>query len=395
MQVEYAKPRKKEYNLGDGGGLYLRIKPSGNKNWIFNYIHPITRKKNNIGYGSYPNITLSDARKIAEKDRLLLSQQKDPKHEKELIKQNQKRDFETTFEGVAREWLTLKSHELRTTTLKKTTRYFEKDVFPVIGKFPIKEITASSGITVIQNISNRSSYEICRKVARLMNQVMTFAVNTGLAPHNPLIGIKDVIPKTKVIHRPTLEVDQISYLMKTIQSSNAKVITKLLLEFQLHTMVRPSEASRAEWSEIDLEKKLWVIPSEIMKMHRPHKVPLTEPCIRIIKQMQSISYDKTFVFPSSVRNGKPVNSQTANKALRDMGFKGKLVAHGLRALASTTLNEAGFDYDVIETALAHGDENKIRQAYNRSIYLDKRIEMMQWWSEYINMAKQGGLDEKS
>ena len=132
-----------------------------------------------------------------------------------------------------------------------------------------------------------------------------------------------------------------------------------------------------------------------MKMHRPHKVPLTEPCIKIIKQMQSISYDKTFVFPSSVRNGKPVNSQTANKALRDMGFKGKLVAHGLRALASTTLNEAGFDYDVIETALAHGDENKIRQAYNRSIYLDKRIEMMQWWSEYINMAKQGGLDEKS
>jgi integrase len=395
MQVEYAKPRKKEYNLGDGGGLYLRIKSSGNKNWIFNYIHPITRKKNNIGYGSYPNITLSDARKIAEKDRLLLSQQKDPKHEKELIKQNQKRDFETTFEGVAREWLTLKSHELRPTTLKKTTRYFEKDVFPVIGKIPIKEITASSGITVIQNISNRSSYEICRKVARLMNQVMTFAVNTGLAPHNPLIGIKDVIPKTKVIHRPTLEVDQISYLMKTIQSSNAKVITKLLLEFQLHTMVRPSEASRAEWSEIDLEKKLWVIPSEIMKMDRPHKVPLTEPCIKIIKQMQSISYDKTFVFPSSVRNGKPVNSQTANKALRDMGFKGKLVAHGLRALASTTLNEAGFDYDVIETALAHGDENKIRQAYNRSIYLDKRIEMMQWWSEYINMAKQGGLDEKS
>ena len=395
MKVEYAKPREKEYNLGDGGGLYLRIKPSGNKNWIFNYIHPITRKKNNIGYGSYPNITLSDARKIAEKDRLLLSQHKDPKHEKELIKQHQKRDFETTFEGVAREWLTLKSHELRPTTLKKTTRYFEKDVFPVIGKFPIKEITATSGITVLQNISNRSSYEICRKVARLMNQVMTFSVNTGLAPHNPLIGIKDVIPKTKVIHRPTLDVDQISYLMKTIQSSNAKVITKLLIEFQLHTMVRPSEASRAEWSEIDLENRLWIIPAEIMKMNRPHKVPLTEPSIKIIKQMQSISCDKTFVFPSSVRNGKPVNSQTANKALSDMGFKGTLVAHGLRALASTTLNEAGFDYDVIEAALAHGDENKIRQAYNRSIYLDKRREMMQWWSEYINRAKQGGLVEKS
>lgn len=394
MQVEYAKPREKEYNLGDGGGLYLRIKPSGNKNWIFNYIHPITRKKNNIGYGSYPYISLSDARKIAEQDRFLLSQQKDPKHEKELIKQHKKQDFETTFEGVAREWLTLKSHELRQTTLKKTTRYFEKDIFPVIGKFPIKEITASSGINIIQNISNRNSYEICRKVARLMNQVMTFAVNTGLAPHNPLIGIKDVIPKTKVVHRPTLEVHEIPYLMKTIASSNAKITTKLLLEFQFLTMVRPSEASRAEWSEIDLENKLWIIPAEVMKMDRPHKVPLTGSSIQIIKQMQSISYDKTFVFPSPVKKGKPVNSQTANKALRDMGFNGRLVAHGLRALASTTLNEAGFDYDVIEAALAHRDENKIRQAYNRSIYLEQRRDMMRWWSDYINAAKRG-LNEES
>lgn len=220
---------------------------------------------------------------------------------------------------------------------------------------------------------------------------MTFAVNTGYVHHNPLSGIRELIPTSKVRHQPTLAPDELPELMQAVQYSNAKLVTRCLLEFQLHTMVRPIEAAETEWTEIDFENRIWTIPAARMKMRKPHSVPLSEPVIKLLESLKPISGHRQYVFPSAIDPKKPVNSQSANKALRDMGFSGRLVAHGMRSLASTTLNEQGFDADVIEAALAHKDDNAVRSAYNRAQYLERRKVMMGWWSERIEQAKSGHL----
>jgi integrase len=393
MQIEAAKAKPNEYTLRDGDGLYLRVRQSGSKQWIFNYRHPDTKKKNNLSYGSYPDVSLKLARGRAEADRKILKDGLDPKQEKDKEALTRKQDAVTTFKAVANDWLALEKTKLASSTYKKNSRYFEKDIFPLIGSYPIKDITAPLGISVIKKIGGRGSQEIARKTARAMNSVMTYAVNTGLIQHNPLLGIKAVIPKTKQENRPTLKPHELPELMNALAYSNAKVTTRCLIEFQLATMVRPREAAEAKWSEIDLDNGLWIIPAERMKMKVEHQVPLTHHVINLLDTMKPFSGHREYIFPSHIHPNKPANAETANKALRTMGFTGRLVAHGMRALASTTLNEFSFDDDVIETALAHKDSNKIRQAYNRAKYLERRKVMMQWWSDRIVQAKTGKMSD--
>lgn len=171
--------------------------------------------------------------------------------------------------------------------------------------------------------------------------------------------------------------------MRSLVMSNLSVSTRCLIEWQLLTLVRPSEASGARWAEIDLDAKLWTIPAERMKAKREHIVPLSTQALEILEVMKPISAHREHVFPSRNDPKQSMNSQTANAALKRIGYGGKLVAHGLRSIASTTLNEAGFNADVIEAALAHTDKNEVRRAYNRSIYLKQRIGMMEWWGEKV------------
>lgn len=171
--------------------------------------------------------------------------------------------------------------------------------------------------------------------------------------------------------------------MRSLVMSNLSVPTRCLIEWQLLTLVRPSEASGARWAEIDLDAKLWTIPAERMKAKREHIVPLSPQALDILEVMRPISNHREHVFPSRNDPKQPMNSQTANAALKRIGYGGKLVAHGLRSIASTTMNESGLNADVIEAALAHSDKNEVRRAYNRSIYLDKRIELMNWWGAFV------------
>lgn len=386
MQVESAQVKSTEYMLSDGDGLYLRVKVNGTKSWIFNYTQPITKKRRKTSLGIFPDVGLAAARQKADEHRELLKKKIDPLIDKQSRELSQRQEVETTFKSIAQEWLALQQLKIAATTYKKVSRYFDKDIFPLVGHYPIKDISAPIGIEVLKKVSGRGSQEIARKVSRAMNQVMTYAVNTGRVTHNPLIGIKEVIPKVKVQHRPTLEVHEISELMQALRYSTSKVTTRCLIEFQLHTMVRPREAAEARWDEIDLDNMLWIIPAARMKMGIEHKVPLSQQVLALLDTVRPFSGHRKYIFPSHIHPNKPANSQSANKALRDMGFTGRLVAHGLRALASTTLNEQGFDDDVIETALAHKDTNKIRLAYNRAKYLKRRREMMQWWSNHIQTS---------
>lgn len=148
-------------------------------------------------------------------------------------------------------------------------------------------------------------------------------------------------------------------------------------------MCAPSEASGTRWVEIDLDAKLWTIPAERMKAKREHIVPLSPQALEILEVMKPISKNREYVFPSRNDPKQPMNSQTANAALKRIGYGGRLVAHGLRSIASTALNESGFNSDVIESALAHCDKNEVRRAYNRSIYLPQRTNLMEWWGNFV------------
>ena len=220
---------------------------------------------------------------------------------------------------------------------------------------------------------------------------MVYAVNTGLIHANPLSGISKAFSTPKAVNLPTLKPEQLPELMATVNGASIKLVTRCLIEWQLHTMVRPAEAAGARWDEIDANKALWEIPAERMKKSRAHIIPLSPQALNLLDILKPLSGHREFLFPADRNPRKPANSQTANMALKRMGFGGRLVSHGLRALASTTLNEQGFDPDVIEAALAHVDQNAIRAAYNRAEYLERRRVMMCWWSDHIEQAAVGNL----
>lgn len=390
-EIRRAKPTAKEYNLADGKGLYLRIKPIGSKLWVFNYTRPITRKRANLSLGNYPNLTLSDARTKAQEFRHILATGVDPQEHRQSERQKAKEAYNNTFELVTQKWLKLKKAEISESYYKKINDRLNKYILPKMGKTPIHQIKAVTTIEIISPIANEGKLETTKKLCRWVNEIMTYAVNTGMTVNNPLAGISKAFNSPKVVNLPSLKPSELPELMTRLNMANIKLVTRCLIEWQLHTMVRPAEASGTRWEEIDLENKLWAIPAERMKTKRIHEIPLTSQALLILEILQPISGHREFVFPSNHNSKASANSQSANRALIRMGFKGRLVAHGLRALASTTLNEQEFKSDVIETALAHIDKNTIRAAYNRSQYLAKRRVMMQWWSNHIEAAAQGNL----
>ncbi len=394
-EIKNARPRDKEYNLSDGGGLQLRIKPKGARFWLFNYSRPFSKKRANLGLGTYPEVGLSDARTLAADFRKLLAQDIDPQeHRKEqTLKQI---DLESsTFFYVAEKWFEVKKTKITSAYADDIWRSFELHIFPDLAKRPIHKLKATHAINTLEPIAAKGSLETVKRLCQRINEVMTYAVNTGRLEANPLAGINKAFEAPKKTHMPTISPDQLPQLMRSLNSASIKLVTRCLIEWQLHTMVRPSEAAGARWDEIDWDTELWNIPAERMKKKRPHSVPLSPQARELLETVRPISGNTSFIFPSDRNRNKHTHSQTANTALKRMGYGGILVSHGLRALASTTLNEQEFSSDIIEAALAHIDSNEVRAAYNRADYLKQRKIMMNWWSNYIDEASSGKLSVTS
>lgn len=265
-------------------------------------------------------------------------------------------------------------------------RSLERDVFPAIGDISVTEIKAHTLVKAVQPVQARGALETVRRLCQRINEIMIYAVNTGLIDANPASGVGMAFEKPKKQNMPTLRPEELPKLMRSLVMSNLSVPTHCLIEWQLLTLVRPSEASGARWAEIDLDAKLWTIPAERMKAKREHIVPLSPQALEILDVMKPISAHREHVSPSRNDPKQAMNSQTANAALKRIGYGGKLVAHGLRSIASTALNESGFNAEIIEAALSHKDKNEVRRAYNRTTYLSQRVSLMQWWG---NMVKRG------
>lgn len=383
-EILKAKPREKDFTLHDGDGLFLLVKTTGKKLWRFRYQRPNSGNRTNLSLGSYPALTLATARQIRDQHLTTLAQGMDPQQQQELASEQRQIELDSIFSTVAANWFQIKSRSVTEDYAKDIWRSLDKDVFPVIGSIPVQEIKARAIVEALEPIKARGALETVRRLVQRVNEIMIYAVNTGLIDANPASGVGMAFEKPKKQNMPTLRPEELPNLMRSLIMSNLSVPTRCLIEWQLLTLVRPSEASGTRWAEIDLDAKLWTIPAERMKAKREHIVPLSAQALNILEVMKPISAHREFVFPSRNDPKQPMNSQTANAALKRMGYGGKLVAHGLRSIASTALNEEGFNPDVIEAALAHSDKNEVRKAYNRSIYLEQRKELMAWWGCVVN-----------
>ncbi|MEZ2578213.1 integrase domain-containing protein [Buttiauxella ferragutiae] len=386
-EILKAKPREKDFTLHDGDGLFLLVKTSGKKLWRFRYQRPGTSSRTNLSLGSYPALSLASARQMRDQNLTLLAQGIDPQQQQEQATEQRKIELDSIFSVVATNWFQLKSKSVTLDYAKDIWRSLEKDVFPAIGEIPVQDIKARSIIEALEPIKARGALETVRRLVQRINEIMIYAVNTGLIDVNPTSGVGMAFEKPKKQNMPTLRPEELPKLMHSLVMSNLSLPTRCLIEWQLLTLVRPSEASGSRWEEIDLDAKLWTIPAERMKAKREHIVPLSPQALDILKVMKPISAHREHVFASRNDPKQAMNSQTANAALKRIGYGGKLVAHGLRSIASTCLNEAVFDANVIESALAHRDSNQVRSAYNRAIYLEKRIELMNWWGKYVHNSK--------
>ncbi|WP_026959303.1 integrase domain-containing protein [Aliagarivorans taiwanensis] len=385
--VKEAKPTGKVYRLYDGGGLMIVVSASGSKTWVQDYKKPLTQKRSSFTIGKYPHVSLKQAR--CERDGIwsLIAKGIDPKEHKSDLRKAAHEEETNTLQRIAEQWLEVKKSSVTADYATDIWRSLELHIFPKLGRTPITKIDAPQTIEVLKALDATGAKEQVRRVVQRLNEIMTFAVNTGLLESNPLTGIKAAFSPPKKNHLATLPPAELPRIFAALQLANIKTTTRLLIEFQLHTMVRPGEAVKARWQDIDIEHALWIIPAEFMKKKRPHRVPLTEPVIGYLHHLKPLSGHRTFVFPGNRDPKTHMNEQTANMALKRAGLAGQLVAHGMRSIASTALNEQGFRYDVVEHALAHADKNELRAAYNRSDYLNERRELMQWWSNYIVEAK--------
>jgi integrase len=390
-QIRHAKAKEKEYSLSHGQGLGIRVRTNGTKEWIFRYIRPFTDTRTAIKLGSYPNLSIAEAQVIRTDYLNQLTNDIDPLDTRTANNREERDSKANTLELVAAKWFAVKKTKITEDFSKDVWRSLDSHIFPKLGSRPISQINAPMVIEVINPVAARGNLETVKRLCQRLNEIMTFSVNTGVIHHNPLAGIRESFVKPVKKHNPTLEPDELPLLMSALNYASIHLTTRAMIEWQLHTMVRPMESAGTRWEEINLDDNTWIIPKERMKRKRDHIVPLSPQAIALLDVMKPISGHKEYVFPSQRNPLRHANEQTPNVALKRMGFKDKLTAHGMRALASTTLNEEGFDYDIVEMALAHLDKNETRRSYNHAKYLTRRRIMMDWWSKRIEEAATGNM----
>lgn len=389
IKIRKAKPRSKSYKLGDGGGLFLLVKPGGGKLWRQKY--RFLGKERLLSHGQYPAVTLAQARKKRDEAHAMLAEERDPGVQKKLDKIAAETMARTTFKLIAEECLeNMKDRDLAPTTVTKSTWLLMKLAEP-LHKRPISEISPAEILHLLQSVERSGRRESARRLRSVMSGVFRHAIVTLRAEVDPTEPLKGAIRAPKVVNRPAITDEKaFGALLRDLEEFPGYFITKAALKFQILTMVRPGEVRGATIHEIDRSERTWTISDERMKMRRGHVVPLSEQAFEIVETLWPEVEGVELLFPSIMSNRRQLSNNTLNSALRRMGYrKDEVTAHGFRATASTILNSRGFDPEVIEAALAHQDKNEIRRAYNRATYFDQRVELMQSWANLMDEFRSG------
>ncbi|MEG6381761.1 integrase domain-containing protein [Enterobacter hormaechei] len=392
-EIKSTKPADKEINLFDGDGLILRIAPlskGGKKNWYFRYAVPVSKKRTKMSLGTYPHLTLAKARALRDEYLSLLANGIDPQVHNTQKANELKDATEHTFQAVAKKWLDekVKTSGISQDHANDIWRSLERNIFPTLGDTPIKEIRPKMLKQHLEPIEKRGVLETLRRIISRLNEIFRYAATEELIEFNPADNLGQRFSKPKKQNMPALPPSELPRFLVALNNASIRLETRLLIEWQLLTWVRPGEAVRTRWSDIDIETGMWNIPAEFMKMKKPHKVPLSKEALRVLDSMKAISGHREWVFSSIKAPLNHMHEQTANAAIIRMGFGGELVAHGMRSIARTAAEESGkFRTEVLEAALAHSKKDEIIAAYNRAEYLAERVVLMQWWSDYVQAQR--------
>ncbi|HGM4921991.1 MULTISPECIES: tyrosine-type recombinase/integrase [Serratia] len=382
VKVRTAKPQDKPYKLADGGGLYLLVNTNGSRYWRLKY--RVMGREKLLSIGVYPDISLAVARQKRDEARKVLAEGNDPSAVKKAEKQAKKIAAENTFESIAREWHKAKADRWSLRYRDEIIDTFEKDIFPYIGLRPIAEIKPLELLETLKRMEKRGALEKMRKVRQRCGEVFRYAIITGRAEYNPAPDLAGALAVHKKQHLPFLTAQELPEFMKDLAGYTGSIITKSATYLIMYTGVRTQELRFARWEDIDLDKAMWEVPAEHMKMRRPHKVPLSRQAISLLKQLKPITGHYPLVFIGRNDPRKPISKESINQVIELLGYKGRLTGHGFRHTMSTILHEQGYDSTWIEMQLAHVDKNAIRGAYNHAQYLDGRRKMMQWYADYLS-----------
>jgi integrase len=389
--VRSAKPKEKPYKVTDAQGLYLLVNPKGSKLWRVKYrMNGVERK---LSLGSYPEITLAEARAARDAARKQLAHAVDPNIAKRQARIEASVRASNSFASVAEDLIEKKGKEgLAQATLEKQ-RWLLKLLGADFGKRPVADITPQELLHELKKHERRGRLETTKQLRSFASRVFRFAAATARAERDPAQLLMGALISPTVKHFAAIT-DPIEFgaLLRAIEDYQGDPSVMYALKLTPHVFQRPGEIRQMEWAEVNFEKAVWIIPEGKMKMRQPHSVPLSKQAIAILAEMKGLSGSGRYVFPSVRTRARPISDNTINAALRRMGYsKEQMTAHGFRTSASSLLNESGkWNPDAIERALAHMVAGAIRRIYNQSAYWPERIEMAQWWSDSLDEMRAGG-----
>lgn len=366
--------------------MYLEVMPSGAKYWRLKY--RIDGKEKRAALGVYPNVSLLEARKERDKIKESVRAGLDPTHEKRRLKLERTLDRANSFEAVAREWHDKQKVGWTEKHANRVWKMIENELLAPLAARPIREISAPELLAVMRTIESRDALDISHRCLQTASQIFRYAIATGRADRDPAPDLRGALKTRAVVHMKRIGESELPELMQKIATYDGDLQTRLALQLLALTFVRTVELRNAEWSEIDEAKAEWRIPAAKMKMRSEHIVPLSTQALAVIKQLSELNGNWPLLFPSRSNAKKPISENTVLYALYRLGYHSRMTGHGFRGLASTILNENGFNSDWIERQLAHTEQNSVRAAYNHAQYLPERRRMMQWWGDYLALATQ-------
>lgn len=387
--VRQAKADFRDRKISDGKGLYLLVTKGGSKLWRLKYRTDGKEKK--LALGSYPEVSLKEAREKRDIARKQLASGCDPsvlRREEKIAKQTA---GENTFGSIALEFIAKLESEGKSKATTNKQRWLVAKLSAGLRRRPVSEITPHELLHDLQRIENLGQRETVRRLRSFCGRVFRYAVATARANSDPAQPLQGAFAAPVVTHRAAItDPVEVGKLLEAIDRYSGQPITRLAMLFSAHVYQRPGEIRQAEWDEFDLETALWIIPESRMKQRLPHRVPLSPKAVSFLREAETLSGGTRFVFPKLGSKMKPMSENAIVQALRRMGYgPEKMTAHGFRSTASTLLNESGlWSIDAIERSLAHSDPNQVRAAYHRGTHWDERVKMANWWSDHLEQLRE-------
>ena len=388
LKIRRSKPAEKAYKITDAAGLYIEIRPTGSKLWRYRY--RIDGKENVFALGEYPDLSLSDARAERDKARALVKKGTHPSHARQAEKAVNIAEGANTFMAVAKEFAEQKARTWSPKYADQFNRAMAGNVYPYIGKLPMKQITSADVLAVLRRMDKNGAPTYAIQIRQWCSQVFRYAAATMRADSDPAAALKGAITRPEVSHARALSAEEITDYLGKLRAFGGNRTTAIALELLLLTFVRTAEIRTAEWEDFDLEGGQWKIPASKMKKRRIHVVPLADQAVTLLKELQTITGNGRWLFPNTRRPRDVMSATTVNRALEYMGYPtGQVTGHDFRATASTHLYEIGYPEAHIETQLAHAKKNKTAAAYNHAQHLTERAQMMQDWADFVYSLEAG------